>query len=49
MYLSVVMDLYSKKLIGWTIDKRMIVDLVDRSMKMAITLRKPEGGVIFHN
>ena len=48
MYLSVVMDLYSRKIIGWTIDKRMTVDLVERSMQMAITLRQPEGCVIFH-
>ena len=48
MYLSVVMDLYSRKIIGWTIDKRMTVDLVERSMQMAITLRQPEGSVIFH-
>jgi putative transposase len=49
MYLSVVMDLYSRKIIGWAIDKRMTVDLVERSMQMAITLRKPEGSVIFHS
>ena len=42
------MDLYSRKIIGWTIDKRMTVDLVERSMQMAITLRQPEGSVIFH-
>jgi putative transposase len=48
MYLSIVMDLYSRKIIGWAIDKRMTVDLVERSMKMAITLRKPNDKVIFH-
>ena len=49
MYLSVVMDLYSRKIIGWAIDKRMTVDLVERSMEMAIILRKPVDSVIFHS
>ena len=49
MYLSVVMDLYSRKIIGWTLDKRMTVDLVERSIQMAITLRKPKDRVIFHS
>ena len=47
MYLSVVMDLYSRKIIGWTIDKRMTVDLVERSIQMAITLRQPEDVLFF--
>jgi len=49
MYLSIVMDLYSRRIIGWSIDKRMTVDLVKRSMQMALTLRKPSKGVLFHS
>lgn len=39
MYLAIVMDLYSRRIIGWAIDKRMTVDLVSRAMQMAINLR----------
>ena len=49
MYLAVVMDLYSRKIIGWAMDKRMTVDLVERAMQMAITLRTPAKGLIFHS
>ena len=37
MYLAVVMDLYSRRIIGWSIHKRMTVDLVERAMQMART------------
>ena len=49
MYLAIVMDLYSRKIIGWAMSKRMTVDLVERAMQMAITLRKPDAGLIFHS
>ena len=32
MYLAIVMDLYSRRIIGWAIHKRMTVDLVERAM-----------------
>ena len=35
MYLAIVMDLYSRRIIGWAIHKRMTVDLVERAMQMA--------------
>lgn len=49
LYLAIVMDLYSRKIIGWAMDKRMTTDLVARAMQMAITLRKPMQGLIFHS
>ena len=49
MYLAIVMDLYSRKIIGWAMSKRMTVDLVERAMQMAIALRAPDEGLIFHS
>jgi putative transposase len=49
MYLAIVMDLYSRRIIGWAIHKRMTVDLVSRAMQMAINLRNPDKGLIFHS
>ena len=49
MYLAIVMDLYCRKVISWEMSKRMTVDLVERAMQMAITLRWPADGVIFHS
>jgi putative transposase len=49
MYLAVVMDLYSRRIIGWSIHKRMTVDLVERAMQMALNIRQPAKGLIFHS
>lgn len=49
MYLAIVMDLHSRKIIGWAMDKRMTTALVERAMQMAITLREPNKGLIFHS
>lgn len=49
LYLSVVMDLYSRRIIGWSISPRMTTELVLESLKQAYWLRKPPKGVIFHS
>ncbi len=48
-YLAIVMDLNSRKIIGWHISKNMSADLVINAMQMAINLRKPKGDLIFHS
>lgn len=49
MYLAMVMDLYSRKIIGWAMDKRMTVELVERALQMAINLRNPGKNLVFHS
>lgn len=49
LYLAVVMDLYSRKIIGWSMDKRMTRVLVIAALKMAITNRQPPRKIIFHS
>jgi len=49
MYLTVVMDLYSRRIVGWHIDKRMTTDLVMKAMIKAYNLRKPAKGLVFHS
>ncbi|MCF2911257.1 IS3 family transposase [Pseudoalteromonas sp. DL2-H2.2] len=49
MYLAIVMDLHSRRIIGWALSKRMTVQLVERALQMAINLRQPPKGVIFHS
>ena len=43
-YLAVVMDLYSRRIIGWAMDKRMTTSLISRAMVMAYNLRRPSKG-----
>ena len=49
LYLAIVMDLNSRRIIGWSLSKRMTVSLVERALQMAITLRQPGSGVLFHS
>lgn len=48
-YLSVVLDLYSRKVIGWSLDSHRTTDLTLKSLRMAIRNRKVEPGLIFHS
>jgi len=49
MYLAVVMDLYSRKIVGWSMSSRMSTDLVLRAFMMAALRRRPPRGLIFHS
>ena len=49
IYLAVVLDLYSRKIIGWAMDKRMTRDLVINAFLMAYWTRKPKAGLIHHS
>jgi len=49
LYLSVVLDLYSRKVIGWAMSSRMTADLVNSALLMAIWRRKVVKGVIMHS
>jgi len=49
VYLAVVMDLYSRRIVGWATDKRMTTSLISRAMIMAYNLRQPPKGLVFHS
>jgi transposase InsO family protein len=49
IYLAVVIDLYSRRVLGWSMDRRMKKALVIRALMMAINLRKPPPGLIHHS
>ena len=49
MYLAIVMDLYSRRIVGWHIDKRMTTDLISRALMKACNLRQPPKGLVFHS
>jgi putative transposase len=48
-YLATVIDLHSRKLIGWAIADHMRTSLVTAALDMAISTRKPPPGVVFHS
>lgn len=49
LYLAVVMDLYSRRIIGWAMAPTMPAELVCRALRMAIASRQPDPGVIMHS
>lgn len=49
LYLCVIIDLYSRAVIGWAMDKRMKTDLVCNALKMALFRRSMPKGVIIHS
>ena len=48
VFLAVLLDLYSRKVIGWAISKRIDEKLTMDALKMAIKRRDPPKGVIHH-
>ena len=48
LYLAVVIDLFSRKVVGWSMDNRMKAQLVNDALLMAIWKRKPIKGLIWH-
>lgn len=48
LYLASIMDLYSRRIVGWSMDERMEVSLVENAWKMAVTNRKPDACLIHH-
>ena len=48
-YLAVVIDLYSRRVVGWSVQDSLSTVLVEDALKMAVWKRKPKRGLIFHS
>ncbi|WP_456274893.1 IS3 family transposase [Bacillus sp. AK031] len=49
LYLSSIMDLFSRKIVGWSHGKTMKKELTLEALKMALDSRNPEEGLIHHS
>nr|WP_143132840.1 IS3 family transposase [Brucella cytisi] len=49
LYLAIVVDLYSRRIIGWEARDRMKKDLAISALKKAIAIRQPKPGLIQHS
>ena len=49
LYLAVVLDVFSRRIVGWSMDKRMTDSLVVTAFKNALLRRCPTPGLIFHS
>lgn len=48
LYLAAVLDLYSRKVVGWAMGPNLQTTLVCNALNMAITLRQPRPGLVVH-
>ena len=49
VYLAAVQDLYSRRIVDWSMAARMRAELVVDALKMAVHRRRPEPGLIHHS
>ena len=49
LYLAVVMDLFSRRIVGWAMSENIDSELVQSAMKMALLYRNPDKGLIHHS
>ena len=49
MYVATVLDLFSRRIIGWSMDKNIDRHLVIRALMMAVWQRQPKGDVLIHS
>ena len=49
LYLAAIMDLFSRKIVGWAMRDHMRVELVSSALTMAIQQQRPEAGLIHHS
>lgn len=48
LYLATVIDLYSRRIVGWSMDANMTTTLVNDALFMALKTRHPKAGLIWH-
>ena len=49
LYLCVILDLFSRMAVGWSMADHIRAELAIEALTMAVTHRKPSGGLIFHS
>ena len=49
LYLAAILDLYTRRIVGWAMSERMTSDLTLSALRMAIQQRRPTAGLIHHS
>jgi transposase InsO family protein len=49
LYLAGVMDLFSRKIVGWSMADHMKTELVNDALQMALQRRRPQAGLLHHS
>ena len=49
LFLAIVLDLYSRRIVGWTVRDRLRKDLALSALQRALVLRQPRAGILHHS
>lgn len=49
VYVAAILDLYSRRIVGWAVGEQIDTHLVLMALSMALTHRQPPAGLIFHS
>jgi len=49
LYVAIVLDLFSRKVVGWAMAEQMNTDLVDTALHMALLTRQPRADLLHHS
>ncbi len=49
VYVAAILDLYSRRIVGWAVSQQINTSLVLMALSMALTHRQPPAGLIFHS
>lgn len=49
LFVAAVLDLFSRRIVGWSMQHRMTADLVTDALMMAVWRRRPEANVLHHS
>lgn len=49
VYLAVILDAFSRKVVGWALDKTLATSLPKAALEMAIAARQPDPGLVHHS
>ena len=49
LYLAAILDLYTRRIVGWAMGKRLQADLTLKALQMALHQRRPKEGLIHHS
>jgi transposase InsO family protein len=49
VYIAAILDLYSRRIVGWAVSSQINTELVLSALKMARCHRQPPAGLIFHS
>jgi len=49
LFLAVILDAFSRRVVGWALDSSLHTELVLKALRMAITERQPAAGLVHHS